>query len=113
MQVRERQRSGEATAHTMDADQTQVAPSGPWARPLGITAAVACATLLIVVAIISSTGGSRLRRLGPTIGGCSSEPCERRRDLRDGSSRKLGPGSRGWPTDLILPSDVTSRLAVQ
>ena len=71
-------------------------PLGPRARSLGITAAVTCVTLLIVVAIISSTGGpaSEARpnhrwSLQRAVRTPTSSP---RR-----ASRKLGPGSRGRP----------------
>ena len=112
MQVGERQRSGEATAHTMDAGQTQVAPGGPWARSLGITAAVACATLLIVVAIISSTGGSGF---GGSAQPSVVAPASRANadEISATGLQEAGAWIEGLADGLILPSDVTSRLAVQ
>ena len=112
MQVRERQRSGEATAHTMDAGRTQVAPGGPWARSLAITAAIACATLLIGVALISSTGGS--------IFGGSAQPSvvtsaagANADEISRTGLQEAGSWIEGLADGLILPSDVTSRLAAQ
>jgi hypothetical protein len=112
MRVRERRRSGEATAQAMDTGRTQVAPGGAWARSLGITAAVACVTLLIVVAIISSTGGSGF--------GGSAQPSVvapvSRANAEEISATRLqeaGNWIEGLADGLILPSDVTSRLAAQ
>jgi hypothetical protein len=112
MQVRERRRSGEATAHAMDAGRTQVAPGRPWARSLGITAAVTCVTLLIVVAIISSTGGSGF--------GGSAQPSvvapvspANADEMSTTALQEAGTWIEGLADGLILPSDVTSRLAGQ
>jgi hypothetical protein len=112
MQVRERQGSGEATAHTTDAGRTRVAPGGRWARSLGIAAAVACVTLLIAVAISSSTGGSRF--------GGSAQPSvvapasvANADQISATGLQEVGTWIEGLASGLILPSDVTSRLAVQ
>jgi hypothetical protein len=112
MQVGERQRSGEATAHTTDAGQTQVAQGRPWARSLGITAAVACALLLIVVAIISSTGESGF---GGSAQPLVVAPASRANadEISATGLQEAGAWIDGLADGLILPSDVTSRLAVQ
>jgi hypothetical protein len=112
MQVRERRRSGEATAHTMDAGRTQVAPGGPWPRWLGITAAVACVTLLIVVAIMSSTGGSGF---GGSAQPSVVAPASRANadEISATGLQEAGTWIEGLAEGLILPSDVTSRLAAQ
>jgi hypothetical protein len=112
MQVREGQRSGEATAHKMDAARTQVARGGPWARSLGITAAVACVTLLIVVAIISSTGGSDFAGSAqPSVVAPTSRA--NADEISATGLQEAGTWIEGLANGLILPSDVTSRLAVQ
>jgi hypothetical protein len=112
MQVRERRRSGEATAHAMDAGRTQVAPGRPWARSLGITAAVTCVTLLIVVAIISSTGGSGF---GGSAQPSVVAPVSRANadEMSTTALQEAGTWIEGLADGLILPSDVTSRLAGQ
>lgn len=112
MQVGERQRSGEATAHTTDASQTQVASGGPWARSLGITAAVACAMLLIVVGIISSTGGSGF---GGSAQPSVVAPASRANadEISATGLQEAGAWIDGLADGLILPSDVSSRLTVQ
>ena len=111
MQVGERQRSGEATAHTMEVGPTQVAPGGPWARSLGITAAVACAMLLIVVGIISSTGGSGSGGSGQlsVVAPASRANVD---EISATGLQEAGAWIDGLADGLILPSDVTSRLAV-
>lgn len=111
MQVRE-QRSGEATAPTMVAGQTQVAPGGPWARSLGITAAVACATLLIVVAIISSTGRSGFGGSAKPSVVAPASPANAD-EISATSLQEAGAWIEGLANGMMLPSDVSSRLAVQ
>ena len=112
MQVRERRRSGEATAHTMDAGPTQVAPGSRWPRWLGITAAVGCATLLIAVAIISSTGGSDFGGSAqPSV--VTSAAGANADEISRTGLQEAGSWIEGLADGLILPSDVTSRLAAQ
>jgi hypothetical protein len=95
----------------MDAGRTRVAPGGRWARSLGIVAAVACVTL-IAVAIISSTGGSGF--------GGSAEPSvvapasvANADEISATGLQEAEAWIEGLAAGLILPSDVTSRLAVQ
>lgn len=112
MQVRDRQRYGEAPASAMDAGGAEVARGRPRGRALGITAAVACVTLLVVMAIISSREGSGLRgATQPSVVAPASGP-----DAEEISSTVSQEAMRwvdGLTEGLILPSDVTSRLAVQ
>ena len=112
MQVRERRRSGEATAHTTDAGRTQVAPGGRWPRWLVTTAAVACVTLLIAVAIISSTGGSGFGGSAqPSVVAPASVATADQ--ISATGLQEAGTWIEGLAAGMILPSDVTSRLAAQ
>jgi len=111
MQVGERQRSGEGTAHTTDAGRTWVAPGGRWARSLGIAAAVACVTLLIAVAIISSTGSGFGGSAQPSVVAPAS--VANADEISATGLQEAGTWIEGLAAGLILPSDVTSRLAVQ